>query len=224
MSLLRACITSLFVLFVTAVYANTEKAIFIALSASDLPDSFASLRLEELTPTHPSLRKSLPVAFPTDQQPHGTESWYLLADLREGQRHEVRICWTAIQPTTFDLDVFSLTDIQRNSELSTNIFQYSESQTRTRRPISSDSPGNTLLMRVWSAADFYTTNRTLMQSPPSVDVDIILDPYIFNVFPKSLLPTAAYIICLAICSWYGSGIVWSKLRTTITSREKTHRE
>jgi len=41
-----------------------------------------------------------------------------------------------------------------------------------------------------------------MNHVPLVFVDIILDPYIFNVFPRSLVSTAAYIVLLAIGSWY----------------------
>lgn len=41
-----------------------------------------------------------------------------------------------------------------------------------------------------------------MINVPPVYVDIILDPFIFNVLPRSLLPTVAYIILLAIGSWY----------------------
>jgi len=59
-----------------------------------------------------------------------------------------------------------------------------------------------LFLEIYAAADYYTTNKTLMEHVPPVFVDIILDPYIFNVFPRSLLPTAAYIILLAIGGWY----------------------
>ncbi len=45
-------------------------------------------------------------------------------------------------------------------------------------------------------------NQTLMESVPPVYADIILDPYIFNIFPRSLVPTAGYIVILAIVSWY----------------------
>jgi hypothetical protein len=41
-----------------------------------------------------------------------------------------------------------------------------------------------------------------MKDVPPVYVDIILDPFIFNVLPRSLLPTAAYIVLLAIGGWY----------------------
>jgi hypothetical protein len=33
-----------------------------------------------------------------------------------------------------------------------------------------------------------------MRHPQPVDVDIILDPYLANIFPASLLPTAIYIV------------------------------
>lgn len=42
-----------------------------------------------------------------------------------------------------------------------------------------------------------------MENVPPVYVDIILDPYLFNVLPRSLVPTAVYIILLAI----GSGFI-----------------
>jgi hypothetical protein len=60
----------------------------------------------------------------------------------------------------------------------------------------------TLFLQVFAAADYYTTNKTLMENVPAVYVDIILDPYIFNLFPRSLVPTAAYLTLLAIGSWY----------------------
>jgi hypothetical protein len=59
-----------------------------------------------------------------------------------------------------------------------------------------------LFLQVFAAADYYTTNKSLMENVPPVYVDIILDPYIFNIFPRSLVPTGAYITLLAIGSWY----------------------
>jgi len=67
-------------------------------------------------------------------------------------------------------------------------------------------------------------NQTLMESVPAVYVDIILDPYIFNVFPGSLVPTAGYIVILAIVSWYLSEYIsrWVQNipRTGIDSQKK----
>lgn len=64
------------------------------------------------------------------------------------------------------------------------------------------SSGTVLFLHVQAAADYFTTNKTLMRHPEPVDVDIILDPYLANVLPISLLPTAAYIIVLAIVAWF----------------------
>lgn len=218
-----ACITSLFVLFVIGVYANTEKVIFLAPAAINLPETLKNLQLDVLTLSAFSLRKSLPVSFPTEEQPQGEESWYLLRTLKDGQRYEVRICWAAIQPTNFEIDVFDVDRVLNIPQLVERIpLGQHQHQTLDVAPI--DQAESILFLRVWSAAAFFTTNKTLMQSPPPVDVDIILDPYLANVFPKSLLPTAAYIICLAVSSWYASGIIWKVLSPTAAAGEKVHKD
>jgi hypothetical protein len=79
-----------------------------------------------------------------------------------------------------------------------------------------------LFLRARAAADFFTTNKELMSIPPPVDVDLILDPYVFNVFPRSLGPTAAYIVALAFVAWIVSGAVWKFIRPNTAS--KSHRE
>jgi hypothetical protein len=55
-----------------------------------------------------------------------------------------------------------------------------------------------VLLRVQAAASYFAANKTLMLFPPPVSVDIILDRYIANVFPASLVPTAVYILLLFI--------------------------
>lgn len=82
---------SLFALL-TVACANTEKVIFLAPETVGLPASgpaLGDLRLTSLTPTKAQARISLPVSF------EGKESWYLLRDLHEGQRYELRVCWAA---------------------------------------------------------------------------------------------------------------------------------
>ena len=49
-----------------------------------------------------------------------------------------------------------------------------------------DEVSSTLFLRVFAAADYFTTNKTLMEQVPPVYVDIILDPFIFNIFPYEL--------------------------------------
>lgn len=69
-----------------------------------------------------------------------------------------------------------------------------------------------LFLRLQAAADYFTTNKRLMSHPQPVDVDIILDPYLANIFPASLVPTALYIVILTLLSFYLSATVWRYLQ------------
>lgn len=40
-----------------------------------------------------------------------------------------------------------------------------------------------------------------MRRPPPVAVDVILDPFVLNVLPRTLVPTAAYAVLVAGLSW-----------------------
>lgn len=51
-----------------------------------------------------------------------------------------------------------------------------------------------------------------MKTVPPVQADIILDPYLFNVLPESLIPTAGYLVAVAALGWYVSGYVWSVVK------------
>jgi hypothetical protein len=78
-----------------------------------------------------------------------------------------------------------------------------------------------LLLHVQSIADYYTTNKTLMQHPPSVRAELILDPYQYNIVPESLRLTAGYILILAVCSWFLSSLM---LRLVQPSDGKQHQD
>ncbi len=80
------------------VQANVEKVIVLGPPALTLPPerpNFDDLRLHSLSPTSSAIRTHLPASFPSDELLHGLESWYLLRNLTEGQRYEVRVCWAA---------------------------------------------------------------------------------------------------------------------------------
>lgn len=55
-----------------------------------------------------------------------------------------------------------------------------------------------LFFRVRAAADYYSADKTLMRDVPPVAVDLILDPFLWNVFPRSLVPTAGWIAIVAV--------------------------
>jgi hypothetical protein len=65
-----------------------------------------------------------------------------------------------------------------------------------------------LFLRVQAAASYYTANRTLMDHPEPVDVDIILDPFLLNILPQSLGPVALYISAVAVGAWFLSGYIY----------------
>ena len=90
--------------------ANVEKTIFVGPAETTLPNDgpgLSNLCLESLAPPREGseitkLRTLLPVQFPTTERANevpkgfrGLQSWYILKDLKAGQRYEVRICWSA---------------------------------------------------------------------------------------------------------------------------------
>lgn len=120
------------------------------------------------------------------------------------------------EPTSFDLDVFELATVWETPDLIQSLAEYASS----RRPSSSSSEdqeprihqavsdetgersSSALLLRVLAAADYFTDNAGLMVDPPPVLVDLILDPFIYNVLPRSLVPTVGYIVVVAMCTWF----------------------
>lgn len=132
---------------------------------------------------------------------------------------------TQQQPTEFWLDTYTISEVFDTPTLIQNLAEYAENGDR-RRPEAAQSSSlqreSLLFLHVRAAADFFTTDKQLMSNPPPVDVDIILDPYVFNIFPKSLGPTAAYIVILAIGAWLVSGYVWRFLQSI--AAEKSHKE
>jgi len=77
-----------------------------------------------------------------------------------------------------------------------------------------------LFLAIDAAADFYSSNKTLMSSPPDVNVDIILDPYILGLLPRSLVPTVAYIVCVAVVAYFVSGYIYAWIRGPIKPRSE----
>ncbi|KAL4979409.1 hypothetical protein BDW66DRAFT_102391 [Aspergillus desertorum] len=188
--------------------ANVEKAIFIAPSALSTDSTLDELGLERLTPASGMLRTTLNASFPTDAQRQGTDSWYLLKNLNPGQRYEVRICWLATQPTAFTLSMYTIRDALEDRALFDAINSYSVAAATPNRQGDTPAVANiaskldsVLLLRISAAADYFSLDQELMENVPPVLADIILDPFLRNVFPKSLVPTAVWtgvISCVAV--------------------------
>jgi hypothetical protein len=88
--------------------ANVEKTIFLGpapVPVPQQPPTLSDLNLHTLTPGNNSIRTRLDREFPgiieeTGDESRGVETWWLLDDLTEGQRYEVRVCWAAIVSTS----------------------------------------------------------------------------------------------------------------------------
>ncbi|KAF9701409.1 hypothetical protein EKO04_000099 [Ascochyta lentis] len=214
------------------VNANVEKAIFLGPSPATLPDarpSIDDLRLHSLSNREPVLPTQLSVQFPSSTKPHGLESWYLLSDLETGRRYEVRICWPATSPTDFWLDTYSIAQVFDTPDLISSLASYSEQLAELELKSSLDTQRtlagaqSILFLRVQAAASYYSTNRSLMEHPPPVDVDIILDPFLLNVLPRSLVPIAIYITAVAVAAWFVSGYAYRWLLSAAEEpRKKPH--
>jgi hypothetical protein len=117
------------------------------------------------------------------------------------------------EPTSFDLEVFELNTVWGTPELIQSLAEYASTRQSDSGPYpqpqvhhdTSDETGerssSVLLLRVLAAADYFTDNAELMMNPPPVLVDLILDPFIYNVLPRSLLPTSGYIVVVATVTW-----------------------
>ena len=206
--------------------ANAEKTIFVAPELEPLPNdaSIDNLLLMSLSEAQPSERAFLNATFPTRTTPKGTQTWATLIDLVPGRRYEVRICWLATQPTAFWLHTHTLQSVFESPELLSSMTEYStalhtsikpealrdmQSRVYDKTKLSKQELQKSMLfLQIFAAADYYTLNRTLMETVPPVHADIILDPYLLNVFPKSLLPTAGHIVIVAICGWFISSWIY----------------
>lgn len=69
----------------------------------------------------------------------------------------------------------------------------------------SPTSDSVLFLRIRAAADYYSLDSSLMQNVPPVQADIILDPFLLNVFPQSLVPTACY---MAVVGGFAAVLGW----------------
>lgn len=106
-----------FLLWIPTILANVEKTIFIAPEAIHIPlqhPNLDDLHLDVLTLSQPSLRTHIPASFPKSPDTRGTTSWFLLDELRQEQRHEVRVCWAATVSDGTLFGLFPYVFVRRN--------------------------------------------------------------------------------------------------------------
>ncbi|KAI1431793.1 hypothetical protein GGR50DRAFT_38990 [Xylaria sp. CBS 124048] len=207
------------------VCGNTEKVIFLGPPPVDVLSTYPGLdhlELGRLSPENVTIRTHLKAEFPDhgSGSGRGKPAWFVLHNLMEGQRYEVRLCWAATQPTSFRLEAYELDTVFKAPNLKTDLSEYAstlQSNIGNHVAISPQAlkdhrEDSVMLLRILAAADFYTTNHTLMENVPPVYVDIILDPFISNILPKSLLPTIAYITVVVVVSWFAGKRISSWIR------------
>jgi hypothetical protein len=135
--------------------------------------------------------------------------------------HDIADEETKKQPTAFTLTTYTLQQALEDPALFSSISFYS--QTRLASPLTNDAvprksssfhdqaptSDSVLFLRITAAADYYSLNKTLMDNVPPVAADIILDPFLWNIFPQSLVPTACFVCvvgCLAaVIGWWVLG-------------------
>lgn len=225
--------------------ANVEKIIFSAPPPSFIPlasPSLEDLHLDALTPAAPSLTRNVSRAFPSESAPRGLESWYLLDNLSEGQRYELRICWAAIvspfdserrvtqanedqEPTSFDIDVYELETVWEDPALISSLAAYAQAQPKQTKKDNQqgERKASVYLARVRAAADYFAQDKALMERPPPVLAELILDPYLFNAVPTSLLPTVGYILVVAALSFYVARWIAAKMASVAAADEDKKR-
>lgn len=198
--------------------ANVEKIIFTSPPPSKLPITnpvLTSLNVHALSHNELSIRTELgrtPVA--ESSIPHGQSTWLLLTNLTENQRYELRVCWSALEPTRFDMGIYTPEAVLESPKLLNSITTYSVSRQNINieKQAINLIDGSSLLLEVQVAADYYTDNKLLMLNPPSVLVDLILDPLLLNVLPQSLVPTVGYLVLLGIVTWFVARSIASGLQ------------
>ncbi|EGE04561.1 hypothetical protein TEQG_03432 [Trichophyton equinum CBS 127.97] len=206
--------------FVGLALANVEKTMFISPNVDMAQSALLNVKLKALSPSAPSIRERLEAAFPTDMAPSGKRSWYRLEGLVPGQRYEVRVCWLATQPTEFTLSTHQPSEILQSLNLLASLAEFSEIQAYRNKNSTSlggtsvRPAGVTLYLVIDAAADYFTSDKGLMADVPPVLVDLILDPYIFNILPTSLVPTLGYVLVSAVLAWFISRYIWLQLSAT----------
>ncbi|RCI16669.1 hypothetical protein L249_2213 [Ophiocordyceps polyrhachis-furcata BCC 54312] len=216
---------------ITSVLANVEKVIFTGPPTVNIPPvkpSLADLGLDFLSPHHTAIRTNLSRIFPADEglASRGQSTWLLLHHLVEGRQYELRVCWAAVEPTSFTLDVHQLDHAWDTPDLIQSLFDYASSRREVDVPAdagdntSPQSQESVLLLHVRAAADYFTDDVQLMRHAPPVLVDLILDPFLYNLVPLSLVPTAGFLVLVAVVTWFVAQWVSSGLGSVAQHPEK----
>lgn len=134
------------------------------------------------------------------------------------------------QPTSFDLTTYPLSATIEDASLLSSLSLFSsyrlatldsrlQANTIPRRasvlgdgtPDAGPTADSVLFLHIQTAADYFSHEQSLMENVPPVTVDLILDPFLLNVFPRSLVPTAGWIgvvtvVAIFVARWVSGEI------------------
>lgn len=125
------------------------------------------------------------------------------------------------------MDVYELDTVWDTPELMQSLADYAYSRQSSTDSQEDREEGersaSVLLLQIKASADYFTDDAALMRDPPPVLVDLILDPYLYNLIPRSLVPTIGFLVLVGLVAWFVARSVASKLQLIAVageSREK----
>ncbi|PWW72681.1 hypothetical protein C7212DRAFT_226101, partial [Tuber magnatum] len=114
------------------------------------------------------------------------------------------------------LNIYTASQLLDKPPLLANMTAYSSRQLSlspiNELSVPSTAPRSVLYLVIQAKADYYTHEKHRMETPDPVEVEIILDPFILNVLPESLLPIVITIVLIALSAFWASGRVYNALR------------
>ncbi|KAF8455387.1 hypothetical protein BGX38DRAFT_1267308 [Terfezia claveryi] len=216
MRLLNLTTIFLSLTFLPSALANVEKVIFIPNSPTDPPLQLTRIpsNLIRLSPNSPRLSTALNLTTnitgrERDEGGNGRggegegeerATWAVLEKLNLGKRYEVRIIWAATEPAKFELGVFTAVEV---GEMGVEglVIQGEEKggKEEERKEANDGSQGIVMYLRVLAKKDPY--------NPDPVKIELILDPFLWNILPESLLCIGVVVVLVAGAAWWVSGRV-----------------
>ena len=193
---------------------NVEKVIFKhqPMIQPSAPLDHLLQELEHLSPLRNTLRTALEAPFPSEEnQLNDSNAWLLISDLNRDQTYEVRISWCATSPTAFSFRVLQPSEVLKSELLTSSVNSFAANSPKSIALDQQAHGSPSLFLRIFANADYLSSSARLMSRPPQVDVDVVLDPFLFNILPRSLLPHSIFLAGLSLLSWLLSGFFWRSI-------------
>ena len=207
---------------VILVDANVDKITFRHSLQDSSSQPYAADPLEFLSPLTAPLHTKLDVQAPINENEYlGHASWFAVFELKKGVSYEIRIIWCATQPTTWELNIYTLADVLGSKKLRSSL----QSFTGQALPINRTHPedrSSEIFLQVLAKADYRSSSASLMSTAPRVDVDVFLDPLFLHILPQSLVPQAFYVVSILFLAWFFSSFAWNCICIQPAAKSKTH--